>query len=224
MRQKILKALKTKYASKGLSEKALDGVAAFLEKTVTDEAQIDAAISEAHVESLVNIYQSEADALRNAKAQAERALADYKAAHPDTTPAQTPDPKGEGQDDRMEQVLKELKELKDRQAADDARKRNSEMMSGVRQALKNGNRGVDALLDLVLRDAVVGAEDTVESLTKRYETQYDDAYKSLYGEGVMPPAGGFFPGRGDSGHGKEDFAGVVARLRSEGKLESKTQQ
>ena len=118
-----MKALKTKYSSKGLSEKALDGVAAFLEKTVTDEAQIDAAISEASVESLINVYQSEADALRNAKAMAEKALADYKAAHPEGKPADDTK-EGEGGDERMAQVLKELQELKDRAAADDARKRN----------------------------------------------------------------------------------------------------
>lgn len=222
MRQKILKALKTKYSSKGLSEKALDGVAAFLEKTVTDEAQIDAAISEASVESLINVYQSEADALRNAKAQAEKALADYKAAHPEGKPADdTKD--GEGGDERMAQVLKELQELKDRAAADDARKRNSELMAGVRKALKDGNRGVEPLLDIVLKNPVIGADDTVETLTKRYETEYDATYKSLYGDGAVPPAGGFYPGSGGDG-GKDDFSGVVARLRSEGKLAAKPQQ
>ena len=223
MRQKILKALKTKYSSKGLSEKALDGVAAFLEKTVTDEAQIDAAISEAHVESLVNIYQSEADALRNAKAQAEKALADYKAAHPEGKPAE-PTTGGEVKDDQMAEVLKELKELKERAAADDARKRNSELMSGVRKALKDGNRGVEPLLDIVLKNPVIGADDTVESLTKRYETEYDTTYKSLYGDGAVPPAGGFFPGGGGADGGKDDFSGVVARLRSEGKLDAKPSQ
>lgn len=222
MRQKILKALKTKYSSKGLSDKALDGVAAFLEKTVTDEAQIDAAISEASVESLVNIYQSEADALRSAKAKAEKDLADYKAAHPEKDPAVPKDDKGGGGDDQMAQVLKELKELKDRAAADDTRRRNSELMAGVRKALKDGNRGLDPLLDIVLRNPVIGAEDTVESLTKRYETEYDSTYKSLYGDGAVPSAGGFFPVTG--GGDKDDFSGVVARLRSEGKLESKPQK
>lgn len=222
MRQKILKALKTKYASKGLSEKALDGVAAFLEKTVTDEAQIDAAVSEAHVESLVNIYQSEADALRNAKAKAERDLADYKASHPEGKPAEQAK-EDEGGDDQMAQVLKELKALKERAAADDARKRHSELMAGVRKALKDGNRGVEPLLDIVLKNPAIGDKDTLETLTKRYETEYDATYKSLYGDGAVPPAGGFYPGGGGDG-GKDDFSGVVARLRAEGKLAAKPQQ
>ena len=55
MKTKILQALKTKYSSKGLSEKALDGVASILEKTVTDESQIEAAISEAPIVNLINV-------------------------------------------------------------------------------------------------------------------------------------------------------------------------
>lgn len=43
MKEKILAALKTNYAKLGFSQKALDGVAAFLEKTVNDDSQIETA-------------------------------------------------------------------------------------------------------------------------------------------------------------------------------------
>lgn len=216
MKTKIAKALKTKYASKGLSDKALDGVAAFLEKTVTEESQIDAAISEASVEALLNVYQSEADALRNQKAQAEKALAEYKAAHPEL--GQEP-PKEEKPNDQTAEILKQLNELKARAEREDAFKRQSEMITGVRKALKDGNRGVDALLDIVLKDAVISKDDTVETLTKRYGEEYDTQYRKLYGDGAIPPFGSAF--KGPQAGDKSDFSSVVNRLREEGKLAHK---
>lgn len=63
MKQKILDALKTKYSNKGFSKEALSGVASYLEKTVTDESQIDNAVS--GVEPLLSVFQSDADKLRN---------------------------------------------------------------------------------------------------------------------------------------------------------------
>ena len=216
MKQKILKALKTRYASKGLSDKALDGVAAFLEKTVTEEGQIDAAISEASVEALINVYQSEADALRNQKAQAEKALADYKAAHPD----KEPDPAKKGESDEAARELQELKDsldaLKKQLDAANIQKRNSELISSVRDALKADNRDNDALLDIVFKNPVIGEGDTVDALKERYAREYDGYYGKLYGDGAVPSIGNAFAKLKDGD--KSDFSGVVCRLRSEGKL------
>lgn len=63
MKQKILDALKTKYSNKGFSKEALNGVASYLEKTVTDESQIDNVVD--GVEPLLSVFQSDADKLRN---------------------------------------------------------------------------------------------------------------------------------------------------------------
>lgn len=62
MKQKILTALKNKYANLGFGQKALDGVADYLEKTVTEESQIETAI--VGVESLLKVFQAEADRSR----------------------------------------------------------------------------------------------------------------------------------------------------------------
>lgn len=62
MKQKILAALKNKYANLGFGQKALDGVADYLEKTVTEDSQIETAI--AGVEPLLKIFQAEADRSR----------------------------------------------------------------------------------------------------------------------------------------------------------------
>lgn len=62
MKQKILEALKTKYSKFGFSQKALDGVAAVLEKTVTDETKIEESIN--GLEPLFAVFQSEGDRSR----------------------------------------------------------------------------------------------------------------------------------------------------------------
>ena len=45
MKEKILVALKTKYKTFGFGDKAFDGVADYLSKTVAEESQIETAIS-----------------------------------------------------------------------------------------------------------------------------------------------------------------------------------
>ena len=62
MKDLILKALKTKYKNLGFGEKAFEGVADYLAKTVTEEANIETAID--GVEGILKVFQSEADKLR----------------------------------------------------------------------------------------------------------------------------------------------------------------
>lgn len=62
MKEKILAALKTRYSNLGFGQKALDGVAAILEKTVTDESQIETAVG--GVEPFLKVFQADADRAR----------------------------------------------------------------------------------------------------------------------------------------------------------------
>ena len=62
MKKKILDALKTRYNNLGFGDKAFNGVASFLEKTVTDEDQIETAIG--GVKELLTAFQSDADKVR----------------------------------------------------------------------------------------------------------------------------------------------------------------
>lgn len=222
MKTKILQALKTKYSSKGLSEKALDGVASILEKTVTDESQIEAAISEAPIVNLINVYQSEADSLRNQKASAEKALADYKAAHPE----QKGQNDGNKPDDASAKALAELQaqiaELKKDRDAEVAKARREQIIAGVRKNLKDGNRNVDALLDIVLSNPVIAEGDTEATIAERVGKDYDSYYAKLYGHGAVPPFGNAFGQQGNSA--KPDFSGVVKRLQEEGRLPQKAEK
>lgn len=59
MKEKILAALKTKFKNLGFGDKAFDGVADYLSKTVTEETQIETAIG--GVEPLLKSFQGEID-------------------------------------------------------------------------------------------------------------------------------------------------------------------
>ena len=76
MKEKILVALKTKYKTFGFGDKAFDGVADYLAKTVTEESQIGTAIS--GVEGLLKAFQGDIDVVRNEKSGLQRQLDDLK--------------------------------------------------------------------------------------------------------------------------------------------------
>ena len=89
MKKKIFDALKTEYASLGLSDKTLNRIAAILEGSVEKEEDIVTAVKGDTAKLLATSIQGEIDGLKRAKEAAETALEDYKAKHPD----KDPDPK-----------------------------------------------------------------------------------------------------------------------------------
>ena len=72
MKEKILVALKTKYKTFGFGDKAFDGVADYLSKTVTEEGQIETAIS--GVEGLLKAFQGDIDTVSNEKSGLQKKL------------------------------------------------------------------------------------------------------------------------------------------------------
>ena len=76
MKDKIMVALKTKYKTFGFGDKAFDGVADYLSKTVTEEGQIETAIG--GVEGLLKAFQGDIDTVRNEKSGLQRQLDELK--------------------------------------------------------------------------------------------------------------------------------------------------
>lgn len=72
MKEKILVALKTKYKTFGFGDKAFDGVADYLSKTVTEESAIETAIG--GVENLLKAFQGDIDTVRNEKSGLQKQL------------------------------------------------------------------------------------------------------------------------------------------------------
>lgn len=95
MKGKILVALKTKYKTFGFGDKAFDGVADYLSKTVTEESQIETAIS--GVEGLLKAFQGDIDTVRNEKSGLQKQLDELKTKIENPNP--NPDPKPEDKSD-----------------------------------------------------------------------------------------------------------------------------
>ena len=213
MKQKIIAALKTRYKNIGLGEKAFDGVAAFLEKTVTKEEDIEATVAGDDVAALVRAIQGDQDSLRARNTELQRSLDERKAAGSGNT---DPNPgKGSATDDA---ALKELKErfdkLEDNYSRAMARDRNSGIAAELRRKLKDRGSDCEPVLDLILKDLQIAETDTSDTLVDRCVASYDETYKRFYGDGPAPRSGKPAP----EGYKRGDFSGEVERLRSEGKL------
>ena len=91
MKGKILVALKTKYKTFGFGDKAFDGVADYLSKTVTEESQIETAIS--GVEGLLKAFQGDIDTVRNEKSGLQKQLDELKTKIENSNPNPNPEEK-----------------------------------------------------------------------------------------------------------------------------------
>ena len=99
MKGKILVALKTKYKTFGFGDKAFDGVADYLSKTVTEESQIETAIS--GVEGLLKAFQGDIDTVRNEKSGLQKQLDELKNKIENPNPNPNSNPKPEDKKDDM---------------------------------------------------------------------------------------------------------------------------
>lgn len=213
MKTKILNALKTEYANLGLGDKAFDGVAAFLEKTITDEAKIQDEIKTDLVKNLLKSIQGESDALRNRAAQAAKDLEDYKKLHPETTPPPTPPtPPTETENERK--LREEMEQLKKRFDDAERNRTTSEVLTSVRNRLeqKEGctNKGV---LNSTLKGFALEKDETEDAAVTRLKEEYNRIYTETFGSGPIPPKGG-----GGTGDPKKEADAKNAWLREQGLL------
>ena len=214
MKVKIATALKTKYANLGLSQTAFDGVAAILEKTITDENAIESTISEEYVAGLLKGLQRDFDKLRNEKATAVKDLDDYKKAHPTST-TQEPD-----QNDEISRKIAALEakqlEYETKIRATEAQARRQGILESLSSKMKENGCDNDFIRNMTLKGITIGDSDTADSLLETYKAEYNKNFKEAYGDGIVPPAGNGKPAEYKSG----GYASEVARLRAEGRLPS----
>jgi hypothetical protein len=218
MKEKIMNALKTEYAKMGLGDKAFDGVASFLEKTITDEKDIATRVAGDDVAALLKGIQGETDTLRTATTKARKELDEYKQAHPDTAQEQNPpqdDAEKDAKDQLLSQLLEKVAALETRNAEAERKARSEAVISQVREALKADNCTSGPILELVLRSAEASEGDTVESLKDKYKAEYQAQYKKFYGDGAIPPIGG---DQQKEPYRKGQFSDVVSRLQERGEL------
>ena len=188
MKTKILAALKTKYANLGLGDKAFDGVAALLVKTVTKEEEIEGAVAEASVETLLKTIQSSVDAERTKASQATKALEDYKKAHPEEG--------GGGENPELKQLKEDLAAQKtafDNLQAD----YNNQIKQGKYNALREAVKGKATELNVsnvpiwndVIASVAVDDNTTEDALLASVKTAYEAKLKAYIGDGAAPYRG-----------------------------------
>lgn len=181
MKTRILNALKTEYAKLGLGEKAFDGVASFLAKTITKEEEIDGVIKSEDTRNLLKAFQGESDSLRNRNAQLQRDFDAYKQSHPDKDPEQDP-----GQKEDPDKPPKWFETYLESQKAE---KRQGEFLASVRKRLEKNGCGNKGILDAVLKGFKAGENDTVDSLVETYKEEYDALYKETFNTTPAPLRG-----------------------------------
>lgn len=107
MKTKILQQLKQRYSNLGVSEKAFDGVADFLSKTITEEERI--AESVAGAESFLKAYQSDVDKERTSASTLRKELeALKKETQPKPTDPKPNDNQGNEPTEREKQMMQQL--------------------------------------------------------------------------------------------------------------------
>ena len=107
MKTKILQQLKQRYSNLGVSEKAFDGVADFLSKTITEEERI--AESVAGAESFLKAYQSDVDKERTSASALRKELeALKKEAQPKPTDPKPSDNQGNEPTEREKKMMQQL--------------------------------------------------------------------------------------------------------------------
>lgn len=188
MKTKILAALKTKYSNLGLSDKAFDGVAALLVKTVTKDEEIDTAVAGSEVEVLLKSIQSSVDAERTKAAQAAKDLEDYKKAHPEQG--------GSGDNPEVKQLKADLEKQKSELDTLKADYEN-QIKQGKYNALRDQVKGKANELNVsnvpIWNDVVASAEikddSTVDTILESVKTAYEAKLKAYIGDGAAPYRG-----------------------------------
>lgn len=195
MKKKIFDALKTEYASLGLGDNTLMRIAAILEGSVTKEEDIVTAVKGDTAKLLATSIQGETDGLKRAKESAEKALADYKAKHP------------EEKDERDKEDTPELKQLRDdlasQKTAFEELKANYELQvkQGRYNALRASVKGKAGELkvsnvpiwDDVVAGIAVDDGTTEDALLTSVKTAYEAKLKAYVGEGAAPYRGDGMP-------------------------------
>lgn len=217
MKQLIINSLKTKYNNLGLDDKAFDGVAAYLAKTVTKEEDIEAAVAGEDVAALLRAIQGSRDALRNRNAELQRSLDELKnkgGKSEDPDSHKGPDTDKGGAAEALEKLEMRFAALEKSYGDIVARERNSGITKELRRRLEEKGSGCAPVLDLVLGDLEIKDTDTADSLIDGCVASYDATYKRFYGDGPVPPVGR----QGNGGYKKGDFAAEVERLKADGRI------
>lgn len=187
MQVKYLSALKTKYASFGLSKEALDRVASQRIKTIANEDEIDNDIASSEVALLImKEMQGAADALRNNNAKIQKELDSLKT---DSSKQNQKDDEPNPYAATLAEMKEFMQSMKNEFAESKKKARTEAVIAQAHEVMKKNGCTNDFIRNTTLKGIEIGDSDTAESIAEKYKSVYDQNCKDAFGESYVPPKG-----------------------------------
>lgn len=187
MQVKYLSALKTKYASFGLSKEALDRVASQRIKTIANEDEIDNDIASSEVALLImKEMQGAADALRNNNAKIQKELDSLKT---DSSKQNQKDDESNPYAATLAEMKEFMQSMKNEFAESKKKARTEAVIAQAHEVMKKNGCTNDFIRNTTLKGIEIGDSDTAESIAEKYKSVYDQNCKDAFGESYVPPKG-----------------------------------
>lgn len=192
MKTKILQELKQRYSNLGVSEKAFDGVADFLSKTITEEERIPEVVGNA--ESFLKAYQSDVDKERTSVSKLRKELEDYKKEQaPKPNDPKPNDNQGGEPTEREKEMMQQL-EAQQKQIDLILGQRSHEGKMAQITALLGEKKIPESFYSMALNGRTFNNETDVDSLVSAIEQGYtkfrDESANDRFSGGGKPEAGG----------------------------------
>lgn len=191
MKTKILQQLKQRYSNLGVSDKAFDGVADFLSKTITEEERI--AESVAGAEAFLKAYQSDVDKERTSASALRKELeALKKETQPKPTDPKPNDNQGNEPTEREKALLERMDALQS-QLGQLIGQRSHEGKLAQITALLGEKKIPESFYTMALSGRTFGEDTNVGELVATIEQGYtkfqDESANDRFKGGSKPEAG-----------------------------------
>ena len=192
MKTKILQELKQRYSNLGVSEKAFDGVADFLSKTITEEERIPEVVG--NTESFLKAYQSDVDKERTSVSKLRKELEGYKKEQEPKPNDPKPNDNQGGEATEREKEMMRLLEAQQKQIDIILGQRSHEGKMAQITALLGEKKIPESFYSMALNGRTFNNETDVDSLVSAIEQGYtkfrDESANDRFRGGGKPEAGG----------------------------------
>lgn len=191
MKTKILQQLKQRYSNLGVSERAFDGVADFLSKTITEEERI--AESVAGAESFLKAYQSDVDKERTSASALRKELeALKKETQPKPTDPKPNDNQGNEPTEREKALLERMDALQSQLGQLIGQRSHEGKLAQITSLL--GEKNIpESFYTMALSGRTFGEDTNVSELVANIEQGYtkfqDESANDRFKGGGKPEAG-----------------------------------
>lgn len=190
MKTKILQVLKQRYSNLGVSEKAFDGVADLLSKTITDESKIEEGVG--YAEAFLKAYQSDLDKERGSASQLRKELDDMKR-KTEEPKREEPAPPSDTNGEILKQVLEKLNAQGEQLRVLRGEKLHDSKLEQI-NALLGEKKIPTSFSGMALSgrtfDEGTNVEDLVSNIEEGYKKFQEEVANETFKGGAKPDAGG----------------------------------